>query len=179
MFSSLTAFFRQNWLLIMGGVLFLFLILLLLFWLTKEEKVDERFIFCPLRQRYFPKCDSQGRFSEEYQRIRLISYFLKKGYSRSALHLEYPLEKSFGHKGQSKVKILVDLLLIKNDRCWIVVEVKKSYRPEWKKSAIEHQLKPAMEWTRSKYGIYWDGTGESCCLIKQGDGTVRIEKFPP
>ena len=59
------------------------------------------------------KYGSQGEFTEEFQRIRLINYFLKKGYSRSVLRLEYPIEKFFGHKGQSKVKILVDLVVYK------------------------------------------------------------------
>jgi hypothetical protein len=88
------------------------------------------------------------------------------------------LEKSFGHQGRSKVKILVDLVLKKEGRIWIVIEVKKGYHPEKKKSAIEHQLKPAMSWTGSKYGIYFDGTKKSCLLSRNNDGTLSIRKFP-
>ncbi|KLL02212.1 MAG: hypothetical protein MRERC_3c041 [Mycoplasmataceae bacterium RC_NB112A] len=103
---------------------------------------------------------------------------MKKGYSRSAFRLELPLEKSFGHKGQSKVKILVDLALVREGKCYIVAEIKKDYSLERKLSAIEHQLKPAMAWTRAKYGIYWDGTAESCWLIREDDGSLRREIFP-
>ena len=168
----------KNWLLIISLILGLIL-LAWIFWPPPVKKPRPNFIFCPLRKKYFPKYDNQKwQFTEEYQRIRLIIYFLKKGYSRRAFRLEYPLEKSFGHKGQTKVKILVDLVLIRNGRCYLVAEVKKDYSAERKKSAIEHQLKPAMSWTGSKYGIYWDGTRESCCLVREKDGTVRVEKFP-
>jgi hypothetical protein len=71
-------------------------------------------LVCPLRGVLRTrKYDADGNYTEEYQRIRLITYFLKKGYPRSAFCLEYPLEKSFGHQGRSKVKILVDLVLKK------------------------------------------------------------------
>ena len=76
------------------------------------------------------KYDRKGEFTEEFQRIRLISYFLKKGYSRSTLRLEYPIEKCFGHKGQSKIKILVDLVVYKEGKLLVVAEVKKGYRLE-------------------------------------------------
>jgi hypothetical protein len=122
---------------------------------VEKKKVDKGFLICPIRGTLRTrKYDADGNYSEEYQRIRLITYFLKKGYPHSAFRLEYPLEKSFGHQGRSKVKILVDLVLKKEGQIWVVAEVKKGYHPEKKKSAIEHQLKPAMSWTGSKYGIY-------------------------
>ncbi|CAI2161490.1 10382_t:CDS:2, partial [Funneliformis geosporum] len=95
--------------------------------------------------RWFKKWDTNGTYTEEYQRIRLIAYFLRRGYSKSNLKCEYPLEKSFGHKGHSKVKIQVDLVVKKGNNFLIVAEVKKNYKPEKRRSAIEHQLKPAME----------------------------------
>ena len=87
----------------------------------KEEDIKRRanqgILTCPIRGILrVKKYDADGNYSEEYQRIRLITYFLKKGYPRSAFRLEYPLEKSFGHQGRSKVKILVDLELKKEGR---------------------------------------------------------------
>lgn len=130
-------------------ILLLFILLIIFIIWEKEEvekkKFDKSFLICPIRGALRTrKYDADGNYSEEYQRIRLIIYFLKKGYPRSAFRLEYPLEKSFGHQGRSKVKILVDLVLKKEGQIWVVAEVKKGYRPEKKKSAIEHQLKPAM-----------------------------------
>lgn len=130
-------------------ILLLFLLLIIFIVWEKEEVKEKRvgkdFLICPIRGVLRTrKYDADGNYSEEYQRIRLITYFLKKGYPRSAFRLEYPLEKSFGHQGRSKVKILVDLVLKKEGRIWVVAEVKKGYHPEKKKSAIEHQLKPAM-----------------------------------
>jgi hypothetical protein len=130
-------------------ILLLLLLLIIFIILEKEEvkkrKVDEGFLTCPVRGVLrVKKYDVDGNYSEEYQRVRLITYFLKKGCPRSAFHLEYPLEKAFGHQGRSKVKILVDLVLKKEGQIWVVAEVKKGYHPEKKKSAIEHQLKPAM-----------------------------------
>ncbi|MCE8162679.1 MAG: type I restriction enzyme HsdR N-terminal domain-containing protein [Candidatus Moeniiplasma glomeromycotorum] len=179
MLNNPILFLKNHWFSIALGSLFLLLLFfLIVFWPTEEKKPEGRFIFCPLRQKHFLKHDSQGQFTEEFQRIRLINYFLKKGYSRSALRLEYPIEKYFGHKGQSKVKILVDLVVWREGKFWVVAEVKKSYRWEWKKSALEHQLKPAMDWTKSKYGIYWDGSEKSCCLVREEDGSLRMERFP-
>jgi hypothetical protein len=177
-------FFLGNWKIVFGLITLLFSLLFIIFVVwergeTKKKESDKGFLVCPIRGILrVKKYDATGNYSEEYQRIRLITYFLKKGYPKSIFRLEYPLEKSFGHQGRSRVKILVDLVLKKEGRIWVVAEVKKGYHPEKKKSAIEHQLKPAMSWTGSKYGIYFDGTKESRLLVRNSDGTISTQAFP-
>ena len=176
--------FWENWEIIISSAALLLVLFFVVFAVvrgekTKEQESGKNFLTCPIRGvLQTKKHDIDGNYTEEYQRIRLIYYFLKRGYSRSAFHLEYPLEKSFGHQGRSKVKILVDLVLVKEGKVWIVAEVKKGYHPEKKRSAIEHQLKPAMAWTGSKYGIYFDGTKKSRLLSRNSDGTLSVWKFP-
>ena len=156
-------------------LLLFFLLIYFLGWEIKKskKKESEGILKCPIRGILRArKYDTKGNYTEEYQRIRLITYFLSRGYSPSAFRVEHPLEKSFGHQGHSKVKILVDLVLEKEGQIWIVAEVKKGYRPEKKKSAIEHQLKLAMAWTWSKYGIYFDGTKNSRLLSRNGIITI-------
>ncbi|MCE8159287.1 MAG: hypothetical protein I3270_01780 [Candidatus Moeniiplasma glomeromycotorum] len=178
--KNLKAFWRENWLVISGGLLVL-LVCLILFWVWRpeeEKKPSADFIHCPLRRKWFKKYDNGGLFTEEYQRIRLISYFLKKGYSPRWFYLEYPLIEAFGHQGKNKIKILVDLVIKKEGKVIIVVEVKKGYGVATKFSAIKHQLEPAMRFTNSKYGIYWDGTKESCLLTWKADRTFAYQPFP-
>lgn len=178
--ENLKTFWRENWLIISGLLLFLLLAILIL-WLTQpkeEKKPSLYFIRCPLRRKWFKKYDSVGLFTEEYQRIRLINYFLQKGYSPRWFYLEYPLTESFGHQGKSKIKILVDLVIKKEGKVAIVAEIKKGYEAATKFSAIKHQLEPAMRFTNSKYGIYWDGTKESCLLTWKEDRTFTRQPFP-
>ncbi|KLL01696.1 MAG: hypothetical protein MRERC_1c023 [Mycoplasmataceae bacterium RC_NB112A] len=174
-------FLKENWLII-SGLLFFLLLICLIFFLTREkteaEKPSAFFIYCPLRRKWFKKYDNSRLFTEEYQRIRLIKYFLQKGYSPHWFHLEYPLVEAFGHKGKSKIKILVDLVIKKESKVIIVAEVKKGYSEYTKFSAIKHQLEPAMRFTNSKYGIYWDGTKESCLLTWKEDRTFACRPFP-
>jgi hypothetical protein len=180
---DLRFFLVENWKLI-TGLTFLFFFLVLAIIINRErekteKKVQVGFLVCPLRGSLrVKKYDTKGGLTEEYQRIRLITYFLKKGYPKSWFKWEYPIEKSFGHKGRSKVKIIIDLVIKKGNKFLIVAEVKKNYHPEKKRSALEHQLKPAMAWTRSKYGVYWDGTSKSCCLIRGERGEVLEYPFP-
>ena len=179
--------FWENWEIIIGSAVLLSVLFLLFFVVvregkikTQEQKNDKNLLTCPIRGTLkTKKYDIEGNYTEEYQRIRLIKYLIrKKGCPKSVFRFEYPLEKSFGHQGHNKVRILVDLVLEKEGQIWIVAEIKKSYHPEKKRSAIEHQLKPAMEWTRSKYGIYFDGTKKSCLLSRNIDGTLSVWKFP-
>jgi hypothetical protein len=46
------------------------------------------------------------------------------------------------------------------------------------KSAINHQLMPALRIVDAKYGIYFDGTKNSRLLTKNYDGAISITKFP-
>ena len=173
-------FWSENWLIVSSLLLFLFLVGLIL-WFTRSTEAKKSpfyFIYCPLRRKWFKKYDNSGLFTEEYQRIRLINYFLQKGYSPRWFYLEYPLTESFGHRGKNKIKILVDLVIKKGNQVIIVVEVKKGYETTTKFSAIKHQLEPAMRFTNSKYGIYWDGTKESCLLTWKEDRTFARQPFP-
>lgn len=180
---DLKILFQENWEMIIGLIIlffFLFFITILV-WEEKRDKkkFDKSFLICPIRGALrVKKYDAVGNYSEEYQRIRLIKYFLAKGYSKSSLKCEYPIERSFGCQGRSRVKIQVDLIIKRGEKFLVVVEVKKNYHPKKKKSAIEHQLKPAMEWTNSKYGIYWDGSKHSCLLTKNTNGKISVRQFP-
>jgi hypothetical protein len=46
------------------------------------------------------------------------------------------------------------------------------------KSAIHHQLVPAMRIVNAKYGVYWDGTRKSRLLTRNSDGTLAVREFP-
>jgi hypothetical protein len=96
------------------------------------------------------KYDAQGRYSEEYQRIRLIIYFLKKGYPKNQFIIEYAIP--ICHKGHNTLR--VDLVIKKENKFICVAEVKKGYTKENMKSAIHHQLVPAMRIVNAKYGVY-------------------------
>jgi hypothetical protein len=119
------------------------------------------------------KYDASGNYSEEYQRIRLIKYLLKKGYSKSQFIIEYAIP--IGHKGHNTLR--VDLAIKRADKFIIVVEVKKNYTKENKHSAIKHQLIPAMQILNSKYGVYFDGTKQSRLLIRNRDGSLSTREF--
>nr|CAG8502277.1 3135_t:CDS:1 [Entrophospora candida] len=83
-----------------------------------EEEDCKNFLICPIRGALqVKKYDIGGNYTEEYQRIRLIRYLIqKKKCPKSFFRFEYPLERSFGHQGHSKVRILVDLVLEKEGR---------------------------------------------------------------
>lgn len=169
----------NNWktiFLIILGFGFFFIILLI--W--KKEKIEREkgnndFLFCPirgfLRSRKF---DVGGNYTEEYQRIRLIKYLLKKGYTKDQFLIEYAIR--IGHKGHNILR--VDLAIKKEDKFFLVAEVKKGYKIENMKSAIHHQLIPALRIVNAKYGIYFDGTKNSRLLIKNSDSSISIKKFP-
>jgi len=77
----------------------------------------------------------------------------------------------------SRIKIQVDLIIKKGNKILVVAEVKKNYHPKKRRSAIEHQLKPAMDWTNAKFGVYWDGTNKSCLLTWKSDRTFAEKPF--
>ena len=120
------------------------------------------------------KYDVSGNYTEEYQRIRLIKYLLaKKGYSKSQFVIEYAIP--IGHKGHNTLR--VDLVIRKDNNFLVVVEVKKCYTEESRKSAIKHQLIPAMRILNSNHGIYFDGTKKSRLLVRNSDGSLSMREF--
>lgn len=121
------------------------------------------------------KYDANGNYSEEYQRIKLIKYFLVEGYRQ--IFIEHVIKILIGHKGRNSLILKLDLLIKKNNQPFIVAEVKKKYTKRGMISAIEHQLKPAMANTWTKYGIYFDGTEKSHFLIRNEDGTFTSQRF--
>ncbi|MEG7978990.1 MAG: type I restriction enzyme HsdR N-terminal domain-containing protein [Mollicutes bacterium UO1] len=133
-------------------------------------------MLCPIRGILrAKKYDIGGNYTEEYQRIRLIKYLLaKKGYSKSQFIIEHSIP--IGHKGHNTLR--VDLVIRQGNNFSVVAEVKKNYTAENRKSAIKHQLIPAMRILNSKYGIYFDGTKKSRLLTRNNDGTLSIREFP-
>jgi hypothetical protein len=140
-----------------------------------EKKNNKGFLFCPIRGFLRTgKYDVSGNYTEEYQRIKLIKYLLKKGYDKNQFIIEHSIR--IGHKGHNILR--VDLAIKKNGKFFLVAEVKKKYTVESMKSAISHQLMPALRIVDAKYGIYFDGTNKSRLLIKNPDGAISIKKFP-
>ena len=177
---DLKSLFQEKWQIIVGLVT-LFLFLLVIFVVLKEEKevekkrVDEGILICPIRGILrVKKYDNKGYFTEEYQRIRLIRYLLQKGYPKNCFVIEYAIP--IGHKGHNTLR--VDLVIKKESKFSVVAEVKKNYTPENMKSAIKHQLIPAMQILNSRHGIYFDGTKKSRLLTRNSDGTLSIRDFP-
>src|SRR3954463_5331878 len=87
-------------------ILFLFLliiILVLIFTKSATKKSISKLIICPLRGSKIKKYDSKGKYTEEYQRIRLINYLLAKGYLKSQFILEYVI--ALGHKGTNSLRV--------------------------------------------------------------------------
>jgi hypothetical protein len=99
---------------------------------------------------------------------------LKKGYTKDQFIIEYAIR--IGHKGHNILR--VDLAIKKNGKFFLVAEVKKKYTTESMKSAIRHQLMPALRIVDAKYGVYFDGTKNSRLLIKNSNNTISITKFP-
>jgi hypothetical protein len=139
-------------------------------------------LICPIRGiLQAKKYDSKGNYTEEYQRIRLVKYLLaKRGksgervFEKSQFFIEYSIP--IGHKGHNTLR--VDLVIKQDNNFLVVAEVKKCYTEENRKSAIKHQLIPAMRILNSKYGIYFDGTKKSRLLTRNNDGTLSIREFP-
>ncbi|CAG8455967.1 26240_t:CDS:2 [Gigaspora margarita] len=140
-----------------------------------KKRRDKGFLICPIRGVLRArKYDVRGNYTEEYQRIRLIKYLLQKGYPKSQFIIEYAIP--IGHKGQNTLR--VDLVIKGQNRFICVAEVKKNYTQENMRSAIKHQLIPAMRIVNAKYGVYFDGTKKSRLLSRNNDGTLSIREFP-
>lgn len=169
---------KNNWGMVFLVILGFFLFLIILTTLIREEekkKNNKDFLVCPIRGSLrSKKYDVIGNYTEEYQRIRLIKYLLKKGYDKNQFVIEYSIR--IGHKGHNTLR--VDLAIKKNGKFFLVAEVKKKYTAESMKSAIRHQLMPALRIVDAKYGIYFDGTNKSRLLVKNSNGVISIKKFP-
>jgi hypothetical protein len=157
--------------------LVLFLLIVFLSNLLRKEVNKGRginLLRCPIRGLMkVKKYDSNGKYSEEFQRIRLIKYLLLKGYSKKHFLIEYVV--NLGYKGRNSLRI--DLVVKNKKRFIIVVEVKKVYSKRNKELAIKYQLIPAISLLNSKYGIYYDGTINSCVIIKHADGSFSQRKL--
>ncbi|KLL05356.1 MAG: hypothetical protein MRERV_1c007 [Mycoplasmataceae bacterium RV_VA103A] len=169
---------QENWLLIVVLVILLFLLLVFFVSWEKAEikkKRDRHFLICPIRGPLrVQKYDTKGHYTEEYQRIRLIKYLLQKGYPKNQFIIEYAIP--IGHKGHNTLR--VDLVIKEQKKFICVAEVKKGYTKENMRSAIKHQLVPAMRIVNAKYGVYFDGTKKSRLLSRNNDGTLSIREFP-
>jgi len=165
---------------IIGIILLLFFLVFIIFIIWEKEAVEERrgdkgFLICPIRGILRArKYDTKGNYTEEYQRIRLIKYLLQKGYPKSQFIIEYAIP--IGHKGHNILR--VDLVIKGQNNFICVAEVKKGYTEENMRSAIKHQLIPAMRIVNAKYGVYFDGTRKSRLLTRNNDGTLSIREFP-
>ena len=171
-------FLVDNWKILIGIIISLFTIFLISLRTkikNKKNKIDKDDLVCPIRGVLrVKKYDNEGNYSEEYQRIRLIKHFLKKGYTKNRFIIEYTIP--IGHKGRNALR--VDLAFKSKNRFFFVAEVKKGYTKENMESAIKHQLIPAMQILNSKYGIYFDGTKKSRLFTRNGNGSLSVKKFP-
>ena len=118
------------------------------------------------------KYAANGNYSEEYYTIKLVNFFLRKGYKIEKKDFEHAIK--FGRDGHSLMR--VDLVVRVNDKIFIVAEVKNNSREV--ESAIKHQLLPAMGTLSARQGkdvkhaIYFDGTKKSRIYTKNSDGSL-------
>lgn len=178
--NNLKEFFAKHWLTIFLVLLLVILIIWLIFILFKKvkgetlkRKIDDNVLVCPIRgvlKRR--KYASNGNYSEEYQTIRLVKWFLRRGYGKEQIIFEYIIR--IGRDGHNTLR--VDLVVKKNERFFVVAEVKNNSKEI--ESAIKHQLIPAMRILNAKYGIYFDGSEKSRLLIRKDNGDLGVRKFP-
>lgn len=157
-------------------IFFSFLLITLLRFFYYKIKKDKKniYLYCPVRGLLkSKKYDSKYDYSEEYYRICLIKYLLKKGYVKKQFFIEFVIR--IGHKGRNSLR--VDLVIKKVNKVLIVAEIKKKYSKAHKYSAIKHQLIPAMKILNSPCGIYFDGSDQSCILFQSNNGKISIEPF--
>lgn len=175
--EMLKNFFFQHWLVILLSLFIICLIIILVSSARKKEISKKRdsddVLICPIRgilKRR--KYAANGNYSEEYQTIRLVKWFLKKGYKKEQIIFEHVIR--LGRDGHNSLR--VDLVIMKNSEFIAVVEVKNNSREV--ESAIKHQLLPAMGTLNAKYGIYFDGTKNSRIYTRNNDGTRTWKSFP-
>lgn len=143
---------------------FLKLVLKKIIFFLKTDK-NNIFLYCPIRGRVGTKIyDELGNFTEEYHRINLINFFLKKGFPSDSINLNYRIR--IGHKGRNF--FIPDIVITRNNGTFFLVGEIKKYSTDIR-SAIDHQLNPAMRILNSDYGVYYDGTNNSTFFLKNGE----------
>ena len=176
MMEKLKSFFFQYW----GIILFfLFIALIIIFVrLVSKEKVRKKkvsgdILICPIRgvlKR--KKYAADGNYSEEYQTIRLVKWFLKRGYQKEQITFEHVIR--LGRDGHNSLRI--DLVVKKNGNFFAVAEVKNNSREI--ESAVKHQLLPAMGILNARHAIYFDGSKKSRVYTRNSDGSLTCKSFP-
>lgn len=182
MLEKLKSFFIQYWWAFLIFLVVVILIIVLTRSVSKEKiqkKISDTILICPVRgvlKR--KKYAANGNYSEEYYTIKLVKFFLRKGYKIEEKDFEYSIK--FGRDGHSLMR--VDLVVRVNDKIFVVAEVKNNSREV--ESAIKHQLLPAMGTLSARQGkdvkhaIYFDGTKKSRIYTKNSDGTLTWRSFP-
>jgi len=176
MIEKLIFFFKQNWIWAALGLALLLLILLFFgLWEKKadKKKIDDNILICPIRGILKRgKYAANGNYSEEYQTIRLVKWFLRKGYQKEQIIFEHVIR--IGRDGHNSLR--VDLAIKKNGNFFVVAEVKNNSREI--ESAIKHQLLPAMGILNARHGIYFDGSKKSRIYTRNSDGLLVCREFP-
>lgn len=144
-------------------------------WFFQDEKKKSNLLVCPIRGNLRSnKYDIKENRSEEYQRVLLIKFFLKKGFQQSQILVEYPVP--LGHKGRRYLRVDLVIRQRKGNKVILVVEIKKRYVKAEKQSAIDHQLIPAMLLLQCNTGLYFDGSTHSC-YVHMKDGSLLTKPF--
>lgn len=128
------------------------------------------YLNCPIRGIVELKHVKDVHNSEEYQRINLINFLINKGYKKENMELEYSIK--LGNGGRNSIRID---LLVKDDENNIIIVAEVKNGNKEKESAINFQLKPAIELSNAKFGIYYDGIEN---LIISNNKFNSIEKLP-
>lgn len=164
--------------------LLFFILFFSFFWINKWlfpkklEKKASSSLTCPIRgDLKTKKYDIKEGYTEEYKRIVLINFFLKKGFQRSQILVDYSVP--LGHKGRRYLRVDLVIRRKKENKFLLVVEVKKKYEKATKQSAIHHQLIPAMLLLRCNNGLYYDGSKHSCYISLKDNGEIRERSFVP
>ncbi|RHZ36369.1 type I restriction enzyme HsdR N-terminal domain-containing protein [endosymbiont GvMRE of Glomus versiforme] len=176
--EKLKNFFINYWWVILIVLIALILLIVLISWLSKEAETREKkllgnVLVCPIRGRLKRgKYAADGRYSEEYWTIKLVKWFLNRGYEKEQIGFEHVIR--IGRDGHNSLR--VDLTVKKNGKFFAVVEVKNNSREI--ESAIKHQLIPAMRILNARHGIYFDGTKKSRMYTRNEDGSLSCKSFP-
>ncbi|KLL02922.1 MAG: hypothetical protein MRECE_37c003 [Mycoplasmataceae bacterium CE_OT135] len=169
-------FFNYGWIILIS-LIALVLLIILIRWLSKveppEKKLPDNVLICPIRGRMKRgKYAADGRYTEEYWTVKLVKWFLSRGYEKEQIIFEHVIR--IGRDGHNSLR--VDLVVSKNRKFFVVVEVKNNSREI--DSAIKHQLIPAMRILNARHGIYFDGTKKSRIYTRNEDGSLSCKPFP-
>jgi len=175
--EKLWNYLNEFWLVIIVFLVFVFVVIFFLLLEKKPFKKERKFVsnvlICPIRGILKRgKYATNGNYSEEYQTIRLVKFFLGKGYRKEQIIFEHVIR--IGRDGHNSLR--VDLAIINNGKFFVVAEVKNNSREI--KSAIKHQLLPAMSILNAKHGIYFDGSKKSRIYARNKNGLLICKPFP-